>query len=188
MTRCLIAGLGNIGEEYAGTRHNIGFMILDALAERTGAAFSPGRLGAVAECSHKGTSFILLKPSTYVNLSGKAVRYWIQQKKVATDRLLVIADDLALPFGTLRMKGSGSDGGHNGLKSIAELLGTTAYARLRFGIGNEFQKGTQVNYVLGQWSTDEKAVLAERTGIAVDMILAFGTDGLQPAMNRYNNK
>ena len=188
MTRCLVVGLGNIGDEYANTRHNIGFLVLEAFAKKAEASFSSGRYGDVAECSFKGTSFTLLKPSTFVNLSGKAVNYWMQQKKILGDRLLVVADDLALPFGTLRMKANGSDGGHNGLKSVAEILGHVNYPRLRFGIGSNFPKGVQVDYVLGEWTTEEQTALPERIGKAVEMIQTFGREGVQISMNRYNNK
>ena len=145
----LIVGLGNIGAEYAGTRHNIGFKVLDALAEASNAVFTTARYGDVAELKHKGRTLILLKPSTYMNLSGKAVRYWMEAEKIAPENLLVVSDDIALPFGTLRMRPRGSAGGHNGLKNIAELLGTEDYARMRFGVGGDFPKGHQVDYVLG---------------------------------------
>ena len=146
----LIVGLGNIGAEYAGTRHNIGFKVLDALAEASNAVFTTARYGDVAELKHKGRTLILLKPSTYMNLSGKAVRYWMEAEKIAPENLLVVSDDIALPFGTLRMRPRGSAGGHNGLKNIAELLGTEDYARMRFGVGGDFPRGHQVDYVLGR--------------------------------------
>ena len=152
----LIVGLGNIGAEYAGTRHNIGFKVLDALAEASNAVFTTARYGDVAELKHKGRTLILLKPSTYMNLSGKAVRYWMEAEKIAPENLLVVSDDIALPFGTLRMRPRGSAGGHNGLKNIAELLGTEDYARMRFGVGGDFPRGHQVDYVLGEWSDEER--------------------------------
>ena len=145
----LIVGLGNIGAEYAHTRHNIGFTVLDALAEASSAVFTPSRYGSVAEIKYRGRTVILLKPSTYMNLSGKAVRYWVDAEKIARENLLVVVDDIALPFGALRMRAKGSDGGHNGLKNINELLGSDAYARLRFGIGGNFTQGHQADYVLG---------------------------------------
>jgi peptidyl-tRNA hydrolase, PTH1 family len=184
----LIAGLGNIGDEYANTRHNIGFLVLDALTRASNISFKTDRLASVAEYRFKGRTFVLIKPSTYMNLSGKAVNYWMQAEKIPVENLLVVTDDIALPFGKLRMKGKGSDGGHNGLKSIQETLGTVDYARLRFGIGSEFSKGRQVEYVLGEWSKEEKAVLPERIEVATEMIKAFGTIGLQLAMTNFNNK
>lgn len=184
----LIAGLGNIGDEYANTRHNIGFIVLDALAGASNAFFKTDRLASVAEIKFKGRTFVLIKPSTYMNLSGKAVNYWMQAEKIPVENLLVVTDDIALPFGKLRMKGKGSDGGHNGLKSIQETLGTTDYARLRFGIGSEFSKGRQVEYVLGEWSGEERKALPERINLAADMIKSFGAIGLQLTMTNYNNK
>jgi len=151
----LIVGLGNPGAEYQFTRHNIGFEILDALSGASNITFTPDRYGDVASLKHKGRTLILLKPSTFMNLSGKAVRYWLTKEKIPLENMLVITDDLALPFGTIRMRAKGSDGGHNGLKSIQELIETTKYARLRFGIGDTFNKGSQVNYVLGKWGEEE---------------------------------
>ena len=182
----LIVGLGNIGAEYAATRHNIGFKVLDALAEASNTVFSSQRYGSVAELKHKGRTFILLKPSTYMNLSGKAVSYWMQAEKIPLENVFVIVDDIALPFGTIRIRAKGSDGGHNGLKNIAELLGTNAYARLRFGIG-DFPKGMQIDYVLGEWTKEEAAALPERTKVAAEAIKAFGTIGLERTMNQFNN-
>ena len=170
----LIVGLGNIGAEYAGTRHNIGFKVLDALAEASNAVFTTARYGDVAELKHKGRTLILLKPSTYMNLSGKAVRYWMEAEKIAPENLLVVSDDIALPFGTLRMRPRGSAGGHNGLKNIAELLGTEDYARMRFGVGGDFPRGHQVDYVLGEWSDEERKALPERLKV-FDAILSFTT-------------
>ena len=181
----LIVGLGNIGAEYAATRHNIGFKVLDALAEASNTVFSSQRYGSVAELKHKGRTFILLKPSTYMNLSGKAVSYWMQAEKIPLENVFVI--DIALPFGTIRIRAKGSDGGHNGLKNIAELLGTNAYARLRFGIGGDFPKGMQIDYVLGEWTKEEAAALPERTKVAAEAIKAFGTIGLERTMNQFNN-
>lgn len=184
----LIAGLGNIGDEYANTRHNIGFLVLDALAGASNTFFKTDRLASVAEVKFKGRTFVLIKPSTYMNLSGKAVNYWLQAEKIPVENFLAVTDDIALPFGKLRMKGKGSDGGHNGLKSIQETLGTTDYARLRFGIGSEFSKGRQVEYVLGEWSAEERKALPERINLAADMIKSFGAIGLQLTMTNYNNK
>ena len=175
----LIVGLGNIGAEYAGTRHNIGFKVLDALAEASNAVFTTARYGDVAELKHKGRTLILLKPSTYMNLSGKAVRYWMEAEKIAPENLLVVSDDIALPFGTLRMRPRGSAGGHNGLKNIAELLGTEDYARMRFGVGGDFPRGHQVDYVLGEWSDEERKALPERLKVFGDAILSFTTIGLE---------
>ena len=184
----LVVGLGNIGAEYANTRHNIGFMILDALAGASNIAFEPARYGDVARYKFKGRTFILVKPSTYMNLSGKAVNYWLQQEKISPDNLLVITDDINLPFGKVRMRGKGSDGGHNGLRNIQETLGNTKYPRVRFGVGSEFGEGRQVDYVLGTWSDEEKKQLKDRMALVIDMITAFGTIGLNRAMSSYNNK
>jgi PTH1 family peptidyl-tRNA hydrolase len=189
MNSFLIAGLGNIGEEYENTRHNIGFKVVEACAKKWGAPFDDHqRYASVAEASVKGRKVILIKPSTYVNLSGKAVRYWLTEGKVKMENLLVIVDELALPFGSLRLGSKGSDGGHNGLKSIQEILQTNQYARLRFGIGNDFPKGGQVNYVLGQWSGEEEAKLKERIDKAVEGIETFCFIGIDRAMNGYNGK
>ena len=162
----LIVGLGNIGDEYRDTRHNIGFMVTDALAKQAGVDFEEKRYGEVAVMSVKGQQLILLKPSTYMNLSGNAVRYWMQKENIALENLLVIVDDLSLPFGCLRLKPKGSDGGHNGLKHIASVLGTQNYARLRFGIGNDFPRGGQIDYVLGQFTAEEKEMLGQRLDVA----------------------
>jgi len=189
MDSFLIAGLGNIGEEYEETRHNIGFKILDAFAQKHKVSFDERkRYGAIAELSLKGKHIILLKPSTYMNLSGKAVRYWLTEGKVPLYRLLVIVDDLALPFGSLRLKSSGSDGGHNGLKSLQEILNTTNYPRLRFGIENKFPKGGQVNYVLGQWTDEENKQLPEFITKAVEITESFCLAGIERTMNMYNKK
>jgi peptidyl-tRNA hydrolase, PTH1 family len=188
MSKFLIVGLGNIGEEYEHTRHNIGFSILDAIAQTNNLKFTSDRLAAVAEYKFKGKTLVLIKPSTYMNLSGKAVNYWLQAEKIAKENLLVLTDDLALPFGSVRMKGKGSDGGHNGLKNIQEILTTSEYARLRFGVGNEFSKGKQIDYVLGKWSEEEKKTLNARIELAIEMIQGFAAIGLQRTMSAYNNK
>jgi peptidyl-tRNA hydrolase, PTH1 family len=185
----LIVGLGNIGDEYAKTRHNVGFQILDALAGASNLVFDVNRrYGAIAEYQFKGRTFILLKPSTYMNLSGNAVRYWLQKENIAIENLLVIVDDLALPFGTIRMRGKGSDAGHNGLKHIQQILETSEYARIRFGIGSNFSKGEQIDYVLGEWTEEELKILPERIDKVVQIIKSFGTVGLQQTMNQFNNK
>ena len=184
----LIVGLGNIGAEYADTRHNIGFRVLDFLAAKSEASFSAERYGAVAEVRHKGRTLVLLKPSTYMNLSGKAVRYWLEQTRVPIENLLVVVDDIALPFGTLRMRTKGSDGGHNGLKNINELLQTDGYSRIRFGIGGDFARGGQVDYVLGHWTAEEEAAMEERLKVFADAVLSFATVGAERTMNTYNKK
>ena len=184
----LIVGLGNIGEEYRETRHNIGFMVLDALAKASNIVFSDGRYGANAQLSLKGRQLILLKPSTYMNLSGNAVRYWMQQEKIPLENVLIVVDDLALPFGTLRLKGKGSDAGHNGLKHIAATLGTQNYARLRFGIGNDFPKGGQIDFVLGHFDEESMQQMPERLEVAQEIIKSFCLAGLNITMNQYNNK
>lgn len=184
----LIVGLGNIGSEYHNTRHNIGFNVLDAFAKASNICFEDKRYGAVTEYKFKGRVLVLLKPSTYMNLSGKAVSYWLQKENIPFENLLVIVDDLALPLGTLRIKPKGSDGGHNGLKSINEVLGRQDYARLRFGIGNDFPKGHQVDFVLGEWAADEKKVLETRIPVAFDIIKSIATIGTQLTMTQFNNK
>jgi len=184
----LIAGLGNIGDEYSRTRHNIGFDILDALAGASNISFKDKRYGFVAEYKHRARTYILLKPSTYMNLSGNAVRYWLKKEKLDLDRLLVVVDDLALPFGTLRLRAKGGDAGHNGLNHIQNILGTAGYARLRFGIGSDFHQGQQVDYVLSGWSEEEEKALPERIDQACEIIRSFGTLGLQRTMNHFNNK
>lgn len=188
MSKFLIVGLGNIGEEYANTRHNIGFTVLDTIAKENNIKFRTDRLADVAEYRFKGKTLILVKPSTYMNLSGKAVNYWLQAEKIAVENLLVITDDLALPLGSLRMKGKGSDGGHNGLKNIQEVLNTAEYARLRFGVGNEFSKGKQVDFVLGKWKPEEEKALEPRIKLAIEMVHGFAAIGLQRTMSAYNNK
>ena len=184
----LIVGLGNIGDEYRDTRHNIGFKILDAFAEASNISFSTDRYGDVARGRVKNKQVVLLKPSTYMNLSGNAVRYWKEKENIPVDHILVLVDDLALQFGAIRIKGRGSDAGHNGLKSIAQLLGTDAYPRLRFGIGNDFPRGCQVDYVLGNFTIDERQKLSTRLEVAVDAIKTFCLAGINIAMNTYNNK
>ncbi|MDD4819662.1 MAG: aminoacyl-tRNA hydrolase [Flavobacteriales bacterium] len=188
MNKYLIIGLGNIGAEYADTRHNIGFRVLDTFANEHGTSFSTDKLGARAEVKIKGRTFILIKPSTYMNLSGKAVRYHMDKEKLTPDDILVICDDLALPFGTIRIKGKGSDGGHNGLKNINEMLGSQNYPRFRFGIGDTFAKGQQVDYVLGTWTENEMTTMAERLEKASQVIETFGLAGLNNAMNTFNGK
>lgn len=184
----LIVGLGNIGPEYVGTRHNIGFQMVDAMAKEAGALWEDKRYGAVARMRVKNAELILLKPSTYMNLSGNAVRYWMQQEKILPQNLLVIVDDLSLPVGTIRIKPSGSDAGHNGLKSIAQQLGTETYNRLKFGIGNEFPRGGQVDLVLGQFSVEDNKVIAAKVPTVLDAVKAFALSGVQFAMNHYNGK
>lgn len=184
----LIAGLGNIGPEYDGTRHNIGFRVADALAQSCNGKFEDKRYGFVCHCRAKNAELVILKPSTYMNLSGNAVRYWLQQEKIPVQNLLVVCDDLSLPFGTLRMKGNGSAGGHNGLKNIAQMISTEGYARLKFGIGNDFAKGQQVDFVLGKFTAEEMAKMDERVGKAVEAVKAFALSGIQFAMCNYNGK
>ncbi len=188
MSKFLIIGLGNIGDEYAGTRHNIGFDVVEHLAKEADVKFKSDRLADVAEMKYKGKTLILIKPTTYMNLSGKAVNYWMQNENISIDNIMVVVDDLALPFGKIRIGPKGSDGGHNGLKNIQETLNTNNYPRLRFGISNEFSKGSQVNYVLGKWSDEEKITLNARIKIATDSIKAFTFIGLQRCMNEFNNK
>jgi len=184
----LIVGLGNIGDEYADTRHNIGFIAADALAMSFKAAFEPGRLASVARMSLKGRTLVAIKPTTFMNLSGKAVRYWMQKEDIAVENVLVIVDDLALPLGALRLKPRGSDGGHNGLISIIETIETTEFARLRIGIGNDFAKGYQVDYVLGRWTSEETKLLIPRIEITVDLIKSFVLAGVERTMNDFNKR
>jgi PTH1 family peptidyl-tRNA hydrolase len=184
----LVAGLGNVGDEYHNTRHNIGFMILDALAGASNITFTDKRYGHVAEYKYKARTFLLLKPSTYVNLSGKAVNYWLQKESIPNENLLVLADDLSLPFGTIRVRPRGGDGGHNGLTSIIETLGHQDFARLRFGIGSDFSYGTQVDYVLGKWSAEENKLVMEKMTTCHEIIRSFGTIGIERTMNAFNNK
>lgn len=184
----LIVGLGNIGAEYVNTRHNIGFKIVDYVAENANVSFETAKLGAVAQYSVKGRRLILLKPNTYMNLSGKAVKYWMDKENIAKENVLVITDDLNLPFGTIRIKGKGSDGGHNGLKNIQLILNTSEYPRFRFGISDEFKKGQQVGYVLGEWNDEEKSKLPERYKIAKEIVESFALSGLNETMNNFNGK
>lgn len=184
----LVVGLGNIGTEYLDTRHNIGFMILDALASASNVIFESSRYADKTSIKHKGRTIILIKPTTYVNLSGKAVRYWLQKENIPTENLLIITDDLSLPLGKIRIKAKGGDAGHNGLKSIAAVLGNTNYPRLRFGIGNEFSKGRQVDFVLGAFDNDEKKMIAPQVEKAIDAIKSFSTIGIERTMNYFNTK
>ena len=184
----LIVGLGNIGAEYSNTRHNIGFNVLDAWAQASNAVFSNLRYGKLTQVKHKANSFFLLKPSTYMNLSGKAVNYWLQAERISIENLLVIVDDIALPFGNLRMRKQGSDGGHNGLKHISETLGHQNFNRLRIGIGHDFGQGQQVDYVLSEWDGEERKKLPDVLNKAIDAVKAFGAIGMERAMNQYNTK
>lgn len=188
MSKYLIACLGNIGSEYEETRHNIGFKVADELAIAGQSQFLQDRLAFKCEVKVKGKTMVVIKPTTYMNLSGKAVNYWMQAEKIKVENLLVITDDIALPFGTLRIKPKGSDGGHNGLKSIQETLGSDVYARLRFGVGSNFTKGRQVDYVLGTWNTEELITLNDRIKMAAEMAKSFCSIGLQLTMTNFNNK
>lgn len=184
----LIVGLGNIGSEYQNTRHNIGFTILDAFAKASNVFFTENRYGSTCEVKYKGRTLILLKPSTFMNLSGNALRYWMQKEKIEIENVLVIVDDIALPFGTLRLKPQGSDAGHNGLKNIQEILGHNNYARLRFGIGNDYPKGRQVEYVLGKWPSEQAAAIPERAERCIEIIQSFCQAGMQLTMTQFNGK
>ncbi|MFK5958830.1 MAG: aminoacyl-tRNA hydrolase [Lutibacter sp.] len=186
MKKFLIVGLGNIGEKYNNTRHNIGFKILDELASNEEIKFESVKLGSIAKFRFKGRTFILLKPSTFMNLSGKSVKYWLTKEKIPSENLLVICDDLNLNFGAIRVKAKGSDGGHNGLKDINGILQTQKYARFRFGVGSEFSKGRQSNFVLGEWDDDEYKLLPERLETSCKLIKSFGTAGLNNTMNTFN--
>lgn len=188
MKKFLIVGLGNIGSEYANTRHNIGFKILDYLTNKESISFQTVKLGEIAELKIKGRTLLLLKPNTYMNLSGKAIKYWLEKENIEKDNMLVITDDLNLAFGTIRIKTKGSDGGHNGLKNIQLVLNSTEYPRFRFGISDAFKKGQQVNYVLGEWDTEEKEKLKERLEISSEIIKSFALAGLNHTMNTYNGK
>ena len=187
MKKYMIVGLGNIGTEYAETRHNIGFKVLDALSAREEAPFETMKLGDVATFKIKGRSVLCLKPSTYMNRSGKALNYWMEKEKIPLEHVLVITDDINLPYGTIRVKTKGSDGGHNGLKDIQEHLGTTQYNRFRFGVGADFSKGRQVDYVLGQWNEAEMEKMPERLKKSTEVITSFVLAGVQRTMNQYNN-
>jgi peptidyl-tRNA hydrolase, PTH1 family len=188
MKKFLIVGLGNIGIEYVNTRHNIGFKILNNFANKENITFQTAKLGDVAEFKIKGRNIILLKPNTYMNLSGKALKYWMEKEKIETENVLVITDDLNLSFGTIRIKPRGTDGGHNGLKNIQLLLNSSEYPRFRFGISDEFKKGKQIDYVLGEWNEDEKTKLQERLELASQIIISFALAGLDTTMNTFNGK
>lgn len=188
MKKYLIVGLGNIGAEYANTRHNIGFKILDHFANKEGITFGTQKLGDVTEYKLKGRTFIFLKPSTYMNLSGKAVVYWLTKENIPLENVLIITDDLNLPFGNIRVKTKGSDGGHNGLKDIQAKLNTTNYNRFRFGISDAFSKGQQVNYVLGEWTDEENEKLKERLDVSTELIKSFALAGINNTMNAFNGK
>lgn len=188
MDKYLIVGLGNIGAEYANTRHNMGFMVLDAWAKASNIVFRTERYGDIAETSVRGRSVYLLKPSTYMNLSGNAIRYWAQKLNIAVENIMVICDDLNLPFGSLRMRKKGSDGGHNGLKNIQELLGTTEYPRIRIGIGNDFSKGGQVSFVIGELSKEETEAVPEICKKAEEGVKSFISIGIDRTMNTFNSK
>ena len=184
----LIACLGNIGAEYAHTRHNVGFMIADNLAKNLENSFTTNRLAMVSEMRFKGRTLVVIKPTTYMNLSGKAVKYWMTQEKIPLENVLVVCDDLALPVGTLRMKKKGNDGGHNGLKNIIEALGTNEFCRLRFGIGNDFPRGGQIDFVLGEFGQEDLQQMDERLKLAAEAVRTFCLAGLNIAMNQFNNK
>ena len=184
----LIVGLGNIGEEYENTRHNIGFWILDALARASNSSFSEKRYGAIAEMKYAGKTFILLKPNTFMNLSGRSVQYWMQKENIELEKVLIVVDDLSLPLGKVRMRLKGSDAGHNGLKSIHQVLGSQDYVRLRFGIGSDFKRGYQVEHVLGRWSRDEEDIVNSKMEDCIEIIKAFATIGADRAMTLYNKK
>lgn len=184
----LIVGLGNVGSEYAQTRHNIGFRVLDALAKASNLVFEDKRYGAVTTLKVKNQTLTLLKPSTYMNLSGNAVRYWMNEKKIPLENILVVVDDLSLPFGQLRMRPGGSEAGHNGLKHISSVLGTQQYARLRFGIGNDFPRGGQVDFVLGEFTEEDLKTMDERLELAGEMVKSFALSGIQFTMNHFNKK
>lgn len=184
----LIVGLGNIGGEYENTRHNIGFVVLDALAHSAGVTFEPDRYASVAKMRFKGKTLVLIKPSTYMNLSGKAVRYWMNKEKVSVEKTLVIVDDIALPLGTLRMRAKGGDGGHNGLENIIYTLESVDFPRLRFGIGNDFARGTQVDFVLSQWTRKEEKLLLPRIEDAIKAVKSFVTIGINRTMNELNKR
>lgn len=184
----LIVGLGNIGDEYTNTRHNIGFRMLDAFAKASNITFEDKRYGFVGKGRVKNAELVLLKPSTYMNLSGNAVRYWMQQEKIPVENILVLVDDLNLKFGAIRIRKQGSNGGHNGLGNIQSVLGTENYARVRFGIGNEYARGAQVNFVLGQWTDDEEKMMPERLALVSEIIPSFCLQGIDRTMNLYNGK
>ena len=182
----LIVGLGNIGDGYRNTRHNIGFTVLDAMAKASNTSFTGRRYGDLCELKHKGRTFLLLKPSTFMNLSGNAVNYWLKKENILAENMLVIVDDIALPLGTIRLRSKGGPGGHNGLSHISSILSTDEYARIRIGTGNAFRKGSQVDFVLGEWTPDEMKVLDERIPIVIEMIKSFGTMGVELTMTTFN--
>lgn len=184
----LIIGLGNPGEKYKNTRHNIGFRVLDKLASLSNISFSTDKLADVSSLKFKGRTLILIKPNTFMNLSGKAVNYWMQKEKIPIENILVITDDIALPFSTVRLRAKGSDGGHNGLKDIIATLSTTSFPRIKFGVGSEFSKGRQSDYVLGEWSDDEEIILQDRIEFVVKMIQSFSTIGISRTMNDFNRR
>ncbi len=186
MKKFLIAGLGNIGKEYESTRHNIGFDVLEVLATQEDFSFENAKLGAVGTFKHKGRSILCLKPSTFMNLSGKAIRYWMEKEKIPLENLLVITDDINLPFGSIRLKSKGSDGGHNGLKHIQNTLQTQQYHRFRFGVGSNFGKGRQIDYVLGKWNEEERQLLPERLAKSTDLVRSFIFAGTHATMNQFN--
>lgn len=186
MKRCLIVGLGNIGLEYEETRHNIGFKVLDFLSKEENFSFKKGKLGSVGTFTHKGKSVLCLKPSTYMNLSGKAVKYWMEKEKILLENVLIITDDIHLPFGTFRLRTRGSHGGHNGLRDIQYVLETSDYNRFRFGVGSRFNRGEQVDYVLGKWNIDESLALPERLQKSTDLIRSFVFSGVKNTMNEFN--
>jgi len=184
----LIAGLGNIGAEYNNTRHNIGFDVADALVKELKGETTVEKQAVVARVKHRGRVLIIIKPTTYMNLSGKAIKYWLEKEKIPTDKLLVILDDIALPIGTLRMKAKGGDAGHNGLTDIIEKIGTNAFPRLRIGVGNNFARGRQADYVLGRWNKSEEKLMSERIDIATEMVKSFVSIGIERTMTNFNNK
>ncbi|AUC21485.1 aminoacyl-tRNA hydrolase [Polaribacter sejongensis] len=188
MKKFLIVGLGNIGEQYTNTRHNIGFKIVDEVAEEHSATFETEKLGDVANFRFKGRTFVLLKPSTFMNLSGKAVKYWMDKENISVENILVVTDDVNIDFGVIRLKAKGSAGGHNGLKDIQEKLNTQQYARFRFGVGGNYGRGRQVDYVLGEWKKEETSELIERLPTSAKVITSFGTAGLNNTMNTFNGK
>ena len=183
----LIVGLGNVGAEYAHTRHNIGFDVVMAFVQKHGGTFRQDRLAYVAEVKWKGKIFVCICPTTYMNLSGKAVKYWMDKEKIVLENILVVVDDVALPLSRLRIRAGGSDGGHNGLKSLQESLGTTAYPKLRFGIGNQYPKGAQADFVLGKWGKEEEPAVAKKIETSVEVIESFAAAGINNTMNKYNN-
>ena len=188
MKKFLIVGLGNIGEKYTNTRHNIGFQILDALAKEREVKFETDKLGDVTHFRYKGRTSVLLKPSTFMNLSGKAVKYWMAKEKILSENLLIVTDDVNIDFGAIRIKGKGSAGGHNGMKDVEAKLSSQKYPRFRFGIGGNYPKGKQSDFVLGEWTNQEESELIERIPLSVKAVLSFGTDGINNTMNTYNGK